>query len=492
MRGQSKESCSRWIEGRKGTMVIFSIAKRTGLSLLACLLVFLACNAFVCAGTAGTASSVTIDGATRYQTMDGFGFSEAFGRAASMHNASAAAQEQMLDLLFSPRDGAGFTILRNIINSDATSIEPNSPGSPTAAPQYVWDGSDSSQVWLSQQAQRYGVRQIYADAWSAPGYMKTNNDQANGGTLCGAPGATACNTGDWRQAYANYLAKYIQDYRSVGINIANVGFVNEPNLTTTYSSMVMNPTQTEDFVKVLGPTLRAAHLSTEVTCCDAEGWDLAPAYTSAIMNDPVARLNTQVISSHGYTAPPTSPLAAGNKHVWQTEWADFNPYNPAWDDGSAASGFTWAQHIYTALTGANVSAFLYWWGVNTSDTNSGLIHLTTDNTLEVSSRFWAFTNYSRFIRPGAVRIGTTTANSNLDTAAFRNLDGSTTIVVLNTASSDAATSFTLQHCGGAVAIPYLTNGTNNTAQQKPLAIRMGTFSTVVPARSLVTYQIAAI
>ncbi len=461
-------------------------------SLLALVFTF---GSFTLSNAAYAASNLTvatIDGATTYQAIDGFGFSEAFGRADSMYNASPALHKQMLDLLFNPATGAGFTILRNIISSDSTNtIEPNSPGSPTAPAQYVWNGYDTGQVWLSQQAQLYGVRQIYADAWSAPGFMKTSGTEANGGTLCGVPGAT-CSSGDWRQAYANYLAQYIRDYLSVGVRIATVGFLNEPNLTTSYSSMVVDPAQAADFVKVLGPTLRAGRLPVQIACCDAEGWDLAPGYTSAIMNDPQARAYVHTMTSHGYTGAPSFPLDTGNKHIWQTEWANFATFDPAWDDGTDAAGFTWAQRIYTGLTAGNLSAFLHWWGVNTSDTNSGLIHFNqATNTLEVAKRFWAFTNYSRFIRPGAVRIGASSSDSSLETAAFRNRDGSTTIVVLNTASSDATASFALQHIHGRIAIPYLTNASNDTARQTPLLFHGRTFSGVVPARSLITYQIPA-
>ncbi len=469
--------------------MLHSLVRRTGLSLLALTLLFMVYSSSVPTVSAQAAATIRINGTQRFQAIDGFGFSEAFGRAASMYNATPDVQKQMLDLLFSTKTGAGFTILRNIINSDASSIEPTGPASATDAPQYVWDGSDSSQVWLSQQAQQYDVRSIYADAWSAPGYMKTNDDQANGGTLCGAPGAATCASGDWRQAYANYLAQYIQDYRSAGVKLSNIGFVNEPSLVTSYSSMVMSGTQMADFVKVLGPTLLANHLKTQITCCEAEGWDLAPADTSAIVNDPVANRYVRIISSHGYTAPPTSPLLAGSKHVWQTEWANFDTWDPAWDDGTDAAGFTWAQRIYTALTAANVSAFLHWWGVNTSNTNSGLLHLT-NNTVQVSSRFWAFANYSRFIRPGAVRIGAATSDTNLETTAFRNVDGSTTIIALNTASTAIPASFALQHAHGLFATPYLTDASNNTAQQAPLWLHRGSFSTTVPARALVTYQIA--
>ena len=48
--------------------------------------------------------------------------------------------------------------------------------------------------------------------------MKTNNNENNGGTLCGVPGAS-CSSGDWRQAYANYLLAYVDFYAQAGVNI---------------------------------------------------------------------------------------------------------------------------------------------------------------------------------------------------------------------------------------------------------------------------------
>lgn len=95
-----------------------------------------------------TAITVTIDPSTTFQQMDGFGFSEAFGRANDVKNLPVAQQKQTLDLLFNSSTGAGFTILRNRIGSGGVgdSIEPNSPGSPSATPVYDWDGDDSGQV----------------------------------------------------------------------------------------------------------------------------------------------------------------------------------------------------------------------------------------------------------------------------------------------------------------------------------------------------------
>src|SRR5215472_18190309 len=64
------------------------------------------------------ASTATINGSTTFQTITGFGASEAFGEASSVMNASSSTQQQVLDLQYSPTSGAGLTMLRNEISAD--------------------------------------------------------------------------------------------------------------------------------------------------------------------------------------------------------------------------------------------------------------------------------------------------------------------------------------------------------------------------------------
>lgn len=183
-------------------------------------------------GLALAQTTVTVNVASTLQQIDGFGVSQAFGRASQFQALSTTAQKQGLDYLFSTTTGAGLTIIRNRIGSGGAgdSIEPTGPATPDATPTYTWDGSDAGQVWFSQQAMTYGVKTIYADAWSAPGFMKTNGEDSNGGYLCGVTGET-CSTGDWRQAYANFLVQYIKYYQQEGVAVSHVGFLNEPELT---------------------------------------------------------------------------------------------------------------------------------------------------------------------------------------------------------------------------------------------------------------------
>jgi len=444
------------------------------------------------------ASAVVIDGATTYQHITGFGASEAFGEAAVVMDAPTATQQQVLSLLYSPVNGAGLTILRNEISADpGTTIEPNAPSSPNAAPTYLPLSSineDQGQLWFAQAIKsEYGVTDVFADAWSAPAFMKTNDSVDNGGTLCGVPGAT-CSSGDWRQAYANYLRQYAADYAAAGDPLSYVGPENEANIGPGYDSMIMSPAQTADFLDFLGPTMARSGLRTRTECCATEGWDYAQQYAAAIEADPVANAFTSIFTSHGYTEAPASPLAGWTKPAWETEWSTFQTWDPAWDDGTSASGFSWAQNIYTGLTSANLSAFLYWWGSSTTTFNGDNESLVQINgsTVNPSGRLWAFANYSRFVRPGAVRIGTSTADSDLEVTAFRNTNGSIAVVVLNSAASPQTASFSLRGTGpGAVAIPYLTDATHDTAVQAPIRMANGSFPATIPARALVTYEIPA-
>jgi O-glycosyl hydrolase len=447
----------------------------------------------------GGTPTVTVNGAARYQPIAGFGASEAFGEAGVVQNAPAATQQQALNLLYSRTSGAGLTILRNEISADpGTTIEPNAPASPTARPTYISLESaddDQGQLWLAQTIKKeYGVTDVFADAWSAPAFMKTNDSADNGGTLCGVPGAS-CASGDWRQAYANYLTQYAKDYAAAGVPLSYVGPENEADIGPDYDSMIMSPAQTADLMEYLGPTLAKSGLSTRAECCATEGWDYAQQYAAAIESDPKANAFTSLFTSHGYTEAPDSPLAGWTKPVWETEWSTFEKWDPAWDDGTDASGFAWAQNIYNGLTAANLDAFLYWWGSSTptfNGDNESLIQIN-GTTVSPSGRLWAFANYSRFVRPGAVRIGTSTSDGALEITAFRNRDGSVAIVVLNTATSAQTASFSLRHTGasGPAAIPYLTDDTHGTAAQPALAIRNGSFTATLPARSLVTYDIPA-
>jgi glucuronoarabinoxylan endo-1,4-beta-xylanase len=452
------------------TMTRFSILAVLAAAALAA--APLAASASTSAPASPAATVTVVPGQVR-QVVNGFGFSEAF-REPVISSLPQAEIQQIGQDLFSATAGAGMSIVRFGLGG-ATD-----PGDPIQGP-----GDVSDQVWLGHLAEQFGVRQFYADACSAPAPFKTNDSLDNGGYLCGVPGET-CASGDARPGYAGYLASQAKGFAEAGIPLEAVDFVNESEIGPAYASMSMTPAQAANFVPYLGRALRAAHLPTKVACCDAEGWLDAPAtgttpafdggqaFTNAVLSDPEAARYVSVITSHGYTSPPSVPLTSA-RPVWESEWADFSPWDPAWDDGTNGDGFTWASDIQNAFTRGNVSAFFYWWGASASTANSGLIQVQGP-TINLSKRYWAFAAFGRFIRPGAVRLDASSTASGLEVSAFRNADGSRVAEILNTGPTDRPVS--LRGLGVGNATAYVTNETDSVT---PV-----TGPPTVPARSLLT------
>jgi hypothetical protein len=96
----------------------------------------------------------------------------------------------------------------------------------------------------------YGVSDVFADAWSAPAFMKTNDSAINGGTVRGVPGARS-GSGDWRQACARCLARYARDYAAAGVPLTCAGPENETTITPPQE--IMSPARTADLTGIPGP-----------------------------------------------------------------------------------------------------------------------------------------------------------------------------------------------------------------------------------------------
>ncbi|KAK3692727.1 glycoside hydrolase superfamily, partial [Podospora appendiculata] len=446
--------------------------------------------------------TVAVDLSKTFQTIDGFGFSLAFQRANLITNMSdKQKQRELLDLLFNRTTGAGFSIIRNGIGSSPDSssdhmntFAPKNPGGPKAATNYQWDGKDSGQLWVSQEAvNTYGVRNIYADAWSAPGYMKTNGNEANGGSICGVTGAT-CSSGDWRQAYADYLVAYVNFYKAAGVNVTHLGFLNEPEYSAGYASMRSSGAQAADFIKVLYPTLQAANLTDQVgiVCCDSEGWGNQVQMTSAIKSANAESM-LKTITSHTYTGGPSGAMNT-RLPVWLSEQCDLNGgWSTSWySNGGAGDGLTWANNVYSAVVSNNVSGFVFWYGVQwpNPNTNEKLIKVDNKtNTYEVAKRLWAFANWSRYVRPGAVRVNTSGAPSGVKTAAFKNVDGSIAVVAISSSASAVAVSIKISGATPAAVEAYVSDNSHNCEKTAATLAADGTISGSVAGRSITTFFI---
>ncbi|KAK6537106.1 hypothetical protein TWF694_011306 [Orbilia ellipsospora] len=445
------------------------------------------------AATVSAQTQVTVNAGTTYQTMDGFGFSEAFGQASNFPNLGTGGsnpQGQALDYLFSKTTGMGATILRNRIPEN---IESSNPGCPTCTPNYsagAWNGQDEGQVWFTQQARARGVKYVYADAWSAPAFMKTNNNATNGGYLCGTTGHT-CSSGDWRQAYANFLVHYLQLYKNLGITIDFLGAWNEPDYTTNYSSMLSDGTAAASFFPYIRSTMDSnGFTNVGFVCCDAVSWSTTKTMIAQIQAAGAEQYLSRV-STHAYGGQPTTPLST-SKRIWETEYADLSdPWVTTWySNGGAGEGMTWALDIYNALVGGGLSGYLYWWGGCLNADNSCLLRLVgTGNSATVtpSGRLWAFGLYSRYILPDSVRVGTSGAPSNTKVAAFKNTDGSIAVVMLNTNTATQSVSVGINGVSVSSGTAYYMSNSVSSISTLSSSLSGGRLTATLPGWSMVTF-----
>lgn len=448
---------------------------------------------------------LTVDPSTQHQLIEGFGFSGAFQRAQLLLNVSSTVQEELLDLLFSTETGIGFSMLRNGIGSSNSSYNdwmnshlPFSPGVPDAEPDYVWDEYDSGQLFLAQKAVEYGVQRIYGNAWSSPGFMKNNSDDANGGLLCGVPGSfdgadSQCDGEDWREAYAAYLVKYIELYAAAGVPVTDIGWLNEPDLTTSYASMRSDAEQTAAFLPILRVALdEAGHDDVGVACCEHTGWDETAAHVAEVQALGVEDLLT-TWTGHEYSGNITGPLDT-DKSVWQSEYCDLtDSWNTKWDTGvNDGDGYRWAYILHNALVVGELNSYFWWLGVQdeaTNNNNNEKLILVEGGEYELSKRVWSFAHYARYIRPGARRVGADSIDEDVLSSAYFNEDRSWVVVVLNPLQEGRMLEVALGACEVDDVKAFLTDEDNDMREVEVVWDQeSGVASVEVTPRGLVTLR----
>ncbi|KAK6203946.1 hypothetical protein LQW54_008639 [Pestalotiopsis sp. IQ-011] len=102
-------------------------------------------------------------------------------------------------------------------------------------------------------------------------------------------------------------------------------------------------------------------------------------------------------------------------------------------------------------------------------------------------RLRAFAQYSRTVRPGAVRVGTSDGGSGLKTTAFANQDGRIAVNVVNTGSASAALS--IAGVNGTSIQAWVTDNTRDM-EASPATVEAGTVTGSVPARGMVSFVVS--
>jgi len=138
-----------------------------------------------------------------------------------------------------------------------------------------------------------------------------------------------------------------------------------------------------------------------------------------------------------------------------------------------------------------VSAALYWIGADNTTSNSALILIDGD-TVEVSKRLWAFAQYSRFVKPGATRIGVASSGVAFNMTAFANADGSVAVQVINNNNSTQPVKIqglpVRRHW---TVSGWLTNNEHDLSRVSVQAVGHGEVQASIPALSMMSFVMSS-
>jgi O-glycosyl hydrolase len=411
--------------------------------------------------------SVTIDPNKAFQTIHSFGASGCWGIKYVGENWPIEKKNKIADLLFSTEldadgnpKGIGLSMWR--INIGAGSLEQGTSSKITspwrreecfqnAQGVYDWNKQKGHQ-WFAKAAVDRGVENLLMFSIAAPVHMSKNGFASSDDAL------NLNLKGDQYDEYADFMAEVCQHFTANGMPIKYISPLNEPQWNWTFNesgqaSQEGTPaTNAQCFkvVKELNNKLIAKNSSTKIAFGEAGSHNYVyskiggnpdrsdvfnyfwnPTSANYLGNLPAVE---KVISSHSYFAQPTIQDLVSNRvnlrnkiqsinapiNFWQSEYCvlsgEDNIEGNKRDLGMTTALYI-ARIIHMDLTLANATSWQWWLAVSPSDYKDGLVYIadvngkmgenpqtTTDGTVIPSKMLWAVGNYSKFIRPGMVRV----------------------------------------------------------------------------------------
>ncbi|GAO41895.1 glycoside hydrolase [Flavihumibacter petaseus] len=429
--------------------------------------------------SAGTSSSDTLirvqtDINQRFQVMENFAASDAWACQFTGKWADSS-RNRMADLLFSmdttangqPK-GIGLTMWRFNIGAGSgqqgdksgikqvwrraeSFLEPD--GS------YNWD-RQSGQIWFLEAAQKRGVKQFLAFLNSPPvNFTKNNKAFATAG---------ASNLDPYQyKAVAAYTAAVIRGvYKKTGIRFDYISPVNEPQWDWSDGGQEGCPYSNREIfglTQALSQTLIAEGLDTRIILPESAhyGYVLAdrdkpgkgnqidtffdgtsPFYLGGMPN-----LHKRIAAHSYFTTSPDTLAVSVRKMIaariaahpglgfWQSEYCILGDNEGEINGDKRDLGMTSALYVarvlHRDLVYANASAWQWWLAISPFNYKDGLVYIdenTEKGQVYDSKMLWTVGNYSRFVRPGMVRIAAQVPG--LDAAAFYDSTTQNQVLVL--------------------------------------------------------------
>ncbi len=415
---------------------------------------------------AGETMEISILPEQRFQTITGFGGSFTEATAYLLNRLGAENRNKILEAYFG-ETGARYSLTRTHMNSSDFSLGNYSyaPVENDMALEHFSIEEDMDDIIpMIKDAMAISTEgfKIIASPWTAPPWMKDNKDWKGGRLLP-----------DYYETWALFFSKYLDAYNEQGIDIWAFTVENEPlGNDSNWESMHFTPYEMNDFVKThLGPRLRADQHEVKIFGYDQNRDDELMEWVDAMYDDEEVAQYYDGTAVHWYAStydyfPEALQYArqkAPDRHLINTEacvdaevphWRDDAWY---WSKEATDWGWDWAPEHLRYRHPKYVPVFRYArdiigclnnWVDGWVDWNMVLDRQGGPNWAQnwcvapvivdpdadevyFTPLYYTLAHFSRFIRPGAVRIGFDNPYESLMVTAVQNPDDSYVIILFN-------------------------------------------------------------
>ncbi|XP_076620978.1 lysosomal acid glucosylceramidase-like [Colletes latitarsis] len=259
-------------------------------------------------------STLIIDETKKYQKVLGFGgaFTDSVG--INIKKLSPATQDQLLRAYYDPKTGCKYSLGRIPIGGTDFSTRPyayDDVANDTSLKHFALAQEDYDyKLPFARRAVELNPEMKFTSAvWSPPTWMKTNNEYNGRGFL----------KTEYYQVYADYMLKFVEEYKKNGVDIAAVSTGNEPSegiaLHNSLSAMGWTAKTVAKWIADnLGPTLAESEYNqTRIWILDDQR-SFLPEYIEEIAENKRSMKYVEAIASHWYRDPDIPPSVLTRTH----------------------------------------------------------------------------------------------------------------------------------------------------------------------------------
>ncbi len=386
------------------------------------------------------ATDATIDATKTYQTIRGFG---GINHPDWIDDLTEAQRAKAFN---NGANDLGFTILRVYVSDDTN----------------AWKKS----VNTAKTAQSLGAT-IFASPWNPPSSM---TEQFSEG---GRSGKRLRH--DKYADYANHLNNFVKFMKENGVDIYAISIQNEPDYAHDWTWWT-----SQECVTFL------ASYASKIDCkiMSPETFQYNKQYYNDILNNAQANANVDVFATHFYGTQRSQmdfpALENDPREIWMTE-----VYVP----NSSSDADTWpeavevAVNMHNGLVVGSMNAYI-WWYIRRS-------YGPMKDNGNISKRGYMMAHFSKYVRPGAVRIDATESPENgVYISAYKNTDGTIIIVAVNNGSNSYSQLYNINGLTITKVDRYKTTQGVNLEETKNLELTGNGFYAYLESKSVSTYVVS--